>query len=145
VDATNVFTGSANVTPGTNVVTIQAVDPSGNTATAQYDIDALGSTRSFTYDQYGNLTADGSRTFEWDALNQLVAVNVGTHRSEFTYDGLQRRVREVEKENGVIQSDTRVVWCEMVICETRAADGTTVTRRAFRYGGRRWGATRVSS
>ncbi|MCL4848503.1 MAG: hypothetical protein KJ066_18310 [Acidobacteria bacterium] len=48
-------------------------------------------------DANGNLTADGTRTFEWDARNQLVAVTVGTHRSEFVYDGLQRRVRQVEK------------------------------------------------
>ena len=33
----------------------------------------------------GNLTADGTRTFEWDAEDRLVAVDIGTHRSEFTY------------------------------------------------------------
>lgn len=85
-------------------------------------------------DANGNLTADGSRTFEWDARNQLVAVNVGTHRSEFSYDGEQRRVQIVEKEGGVTQSDTKVVWCDEQICEERAADGTTVTRRAFGVG-----------
>jgi YD repeat-containing protein len=39
------------------------------------------------------MTSDGTRTFEWDARNQLVAVNTGTQRSEFAYDGLRRRVR----------------------------------------------------
>lgn len=53
------------------------------------------------------MTSDGTRTFEWDARNQLVAVAVGAHRSEFTYDGLRRRVRMVEKENGVIQGGLR--------------------------------------
>jgi RHS repeat-associated protein len=85
-------------------------------------------------DANGNLTADGTRSFEWDARNQLVAVTIGTHRSEFTYDGEQRRVRVVEKENGVTQSDTKVIWCEAIICEERAADGATVTRRAFGQG-----------
>jgi YD repeat-containing protein len=33
-----------------------------------------------------------------DARNQLVAVNVGTHRSEFNYDGERRPVRVIEKE-----------------------------------------------
>jgi RHS repeat-associated protein len=47
---------------------------------------------------------------------------------------LQRRVREVEKENGVILSDTRVLWCGKEICEERAADGSTVTRREFDFG-----------
>ena len=46
------------------------------------------------------MTSDGTRTFEWDAVNRLVAVNIDTHRSEFAYDGVDRRVRIVEKENG---------------------------------------------
>jgi len=54
-------------------------------------------------DANGNLTADGTRTFEWDARNQLVAVIVAAHRSEFTCDGFQRRARTVEKEYGVVQ------------------------------------------
>src|SRR5205085_5187912 len=40
-----------------------------------------------TYDASGNLLSDGTRTFEWDAQNQLVAVATGTHRSEFSYNG----------------------------------------------------------
>lgn len=85
-------------------------------------------------DANGNLTSDGTRSFEWDARHQLVAVTVGTHRSEFSYDGLQRRVRQIEKDNGVTTADTRVLWCETAICEERAADGVTVTRRAFGLG-----------
>ena len=85
-------------------------------------------------DANGNLTSDGTRTFEWDARNQLIAVNLGTHRSEFSYDGQQRRIRVIEKENSVVQSDTKVLWCEMVICEERSADGSTVNRRPFRNG-----------
>lgn len=85
-------------------------------------------------DANGNLTSDGTRTFEWDARNQLVAVTVGTHRTEFAYDGSQRRVRVVEKENSVVQSDTKVLWCDEQICEERAADGLTVTRRVVALG-----------
>jgi RHS repeat-associated protein len=122
------------VVPGTNVFTIRAVDPSGNAATATYEVDVTDAPKTFTYDANGNLTADGTRTFEWDARNQPVAVTVGTHRSEFSYDGFQRRVRQVEKDNGITTADTRVLWCETAICEERAADGTTVTRRAFGLG-----------
>ena len=43
-------------------------------------------------------------------------------------------MRQVEKENGVTTTDTRVLWCETAICEERAADGVTVTRRAFGLG-----------
>jgi RHS repeat-associated protein len=138
----NSFTTTTPVAEGTTALAISATDASGNTATRQYEVDSLGSGRTFTYDANGNLTADGPRTFEWDARNQLVAVTVGTHRSEFTYDGKQRRVRVIEKENGVTQADTKVVWCESEICEERAADGTTVTRRAFSLGEQVAGAAR---
>jgi RHS repeat-associated protein len=134
LDANNRFTGTTVVTPGANAFTVTATDASGNTAQRTYDVTSSGTPKSFTYDANGNLTADGSRTFEWDARNQLVAVTVGTHRSEFTYDGSQRRVRMVEKENGVVLSDTKVLWCQTEICEERAADGTTVTRRSFTQG-----------
>ena len=122
------------VTGGTNTVTIAATDPSGNAATAMYEVDVSDASKTFTYDANGNLTSDGTRSFEWDARNQLVAVTVGSHRSEFVYDGLRRRVRMVEKAAGVTQTDTRVPWCETAICEERAPDGVTVTRRAFGLG-----------
>ena len=85
-------------------------------------------------DANGNLTADGTRTLEWDARNQLLAVDVGTHRSEFSYDGQQRRIRVIEKESSVVQSDTKVIWCGSEICEERAGDGTTVNQRPFKHG-----------
>jgi RHS repeat-associated protein len=134
VSSAQTFTGPLAVVPGTNVFTIAATDASGNTATARYEVDVSDAPKTFTYDANGNLTGDGTRTFEWDARNQLVAVNVGTHRSEFVYDGLQRRVRMIEKENGATTSDTRVLWCETAICGERAADGTSVRRRAFGLG-----------
>jgi RHS repeat-associated protein len=83
-------------------------------------------------DANGNLTADGTRTFEWDARNQLVAVNVGTHRSEFTYNGQMQRVRAIEKENGTTQGDTTFVWCDDFRCEAR--EGGTTVRRMFGRG-----------
>jgi len=43
-------------------------------------------------DANGNLTSDGSRTFEWDAKNQLVRVlENGAEQVRFTYDGWGRR------------------------------------------------------
>jgi YD repeat-containing protein len=80
--AAHQFSAAVPVAAGTTVVTIAAVDASGNAASRQYELNVGGSGRSFTYDANGNLTGDGSRTFEWDALNRLVAVNNGTKRSE---------------------------------------------------------------
>jgi RHS repeat-associated protein len=134
VDPANNFSGTASTVAGTNAVTIQAVDPSGNVTNVQYNVTLSGTGRTFFYDANGNLTSDGTRSFEWDARNQLVAVSSGTHRSEFTYDGQRHRVRILEKESGTTIADTRTVWCDDAICEERAADGTTVTRRAFEFG-----------
>jgi RHS repeat-associated protein len=138
VDASNQFSAAVPTVAGSNTVTIQAADPNGNVSSAQYQVTLTGASSTLTYDANGNLTADGTRTFEWDARNQLVAVGVGTHRTEFSYDGYQRRVRVVEKENSIVQSDTRVIWCGTDICEERDATNLVLRRhydRGVQEGG----------
>jgi RHS repeat-associated protein len=57
----------------------------------------------YAYDNNGNLTADPFCTYEWDAANRLSAINYTAigGRTEFTYDGLGRRVKIVEKNPGM--------------------------------------------
>ena len=51
-----------------------------------------------TYDVHGNLTSDGSRSFVWDARNQLVAIEQGgTTIASFAYDALGRRIARTEQ------------------------------------------------
>jgi RHS repeat-associated protein len=64
------------------------------------------------------------------------------YRTEFTYDGAQRRVRIVEKQGGAVLTDSRFVWCGGVICERRTSDGATVTQPLFRDGEQVAGAAR---
>jgi RHS repeat-associated protein len=45
---------------------------------------------SFTYDNNGNLTNDGSKTYTWNARNQLAGLSGGASAS-FQYDGSGRR------------------------------------------------------
>ncbi len=81
--------------------------------------------RSLAYDLNGSLTNDGAaRTFEWDGANRLVAINytANTNRSEFTYDGLNRCVKVVEKTNGSIASTRKFVWCGNEKCEFRGSN-----------------------
>ena len=127
------FRGTAPVTAGTNTVTVKATDASGNTATQDYEVDVTGGAGSFTYDANGNLTSDGTRSFTWDAENRLLSVTIGTHVSEFTYDGESRRVRIVEKVGGSTTSDKRFVWCELEVCEERDASGAVV-KQFFAFG-----------
>jgi RHS repeat-associated protein len=134
VTADNRFQGSAPVTGGTNTVAVTATDPSGNARTNTYQVNVTGAGTSFTYDSNGNLTSDGSRTFEWDAENRLAAVNQGTRRSEFTYDGTDLWARIVEKDGAAVLSDHRYVWCGLKVCEERDASGAAVTKRFFDQG-----------
>ena len=45
---------------------------------------------SFSYDMNGNLTNDGTKTYDWNARNQLAALSGGVNAS-FAYDGVGRR------------------------------------------------------
>jgi RHS repeat-associated protein len=45
-----------------------------------------------------------------------------TNRSEFTYDGLSRCVKVVEKTNGSVTSTRKFVWCGKDMCEFRDAN-----------------------
>ena len=92
--------------------------------------------RTLTYDLNGRLTNDGSaRTFEWDGANRLVAVNyIGTtNRSEFSYDGVSRVAKIVEKTAGNITATRKFVWCGTEKCEFRDATDA-VTLRVYPQG-----------
>jgi len=115
-------------------------DPAGNRLTETID----GSTTTGSYNvlnQLGTLTSGGAavlplQTYEWDAENRLTVINyTGTNqRSEFSYDGLGRRIRIAERTNGVLQGDSRYVWCGNEICEVRDSGGANVARRLFKQG-----------
>ena len=140
VTADDEFSGTVPVTSGTNTFSVSARDASGNVQTDEFEVEQTGSSQTLTYDANGNLTADGTRSFEWDAENRLVAVNAGTHRSEFTYDGLYRRSRIVEKENGATVRDANLFWDGTEIIEDRLTTGES--NRFFGDGEQLNGAAR---
>jgi RHS repeat-associated protein len=144
VDASNNFRGTVPTSTGTNSFTIVAKDASGNTTTKTYEVDVAGTGKTFTHDANGNLTSDGTRTLEWDARNRLVAATEASLRTEFLFDGQHRRVRIVEKLNGVTQSNKPIVWCQGQVCEERAADGTSVSLRKYEYGDVNSGASQFA-
>ena len=133
VTADGRFEGSLALGGGTTAFSIAAVDGSGNQQMNTYEVDAAGATTTYAYDANGNLVADGVRTFEWDAQNQLIAINQGTHRSEFSYDGEHRRVRIVERENTAVVSDQQFIWLGDTIAERRTSVGSSGTTRAYTF------------
>jgi RHS repeat-associated protein len=109
-------------------------DLAGNRLTE--GIDNTTSTASYnTLNQLTSLagpTGNGI-TNEWDAEQRLAAVNVGNQRTEFSYDGLGRRVAIRKLVNGAEVSNRRFVWCDHEICEERDSAGA-VTKRFFPQG-----------
>jgi RHS repeat-associated protein len=79
VTADNRFEGQALVPGGTGQVAVTATDPSGNLRTNTYEVSQAATSKSFTYDANGNMTSDGTRTYEWDAENRLVTVKEGAN------------------------------------------------------------------
>jgi RHS repeat-associated protein len=67
--------------------------PSALTTTAYNNANhqtTFGS-NTLTYDLNGNLTGDGTKTYTWNARNQLTAISGGGLSASFSYDALGRR------------------------------------------------------
>ena len=135
VKGDNSFQGQAP----SRTTTVVAQDTAGNTTSTNWQLNSgTGSTPdatlTYSYDSEGNLLGDGTSTFEWDLRNRLTAIVTGTHRTEFTYDGSDRRVRVVEKDSGSVTSDKRYVFNGLSLLEERASDNSTVLRRFYDGG-----------
>jgi RHS repeat-associated protein len=117
--------------------------PLGNGMTHDYTPNNLNEIQSFnsangwiiweanlSHDLAGNTTDNGiGKTFEWDAANRLLAINSGGQRSEFTYDGLSRRVKIVEKTGSTVTSTKQFVWLGNAIAQER--DGNNAVTRDY--------------
>jgi RHS repeat-associated protein len=96
VTADNRFEGRPDVTPGANSVAVVATDASGNTRTNTYQVSVASGAKTFGYDANGNLITNGTKTYEWDAQNQLTRIlDGGSEVARFTYDGFGRRAQKV--------------------------------------------------
>jgi RHS repeat-associated protein len=109
-------------------------DPAGNRLSEATN----GVLRTFQYNALNQLLASSdvdvtNAAYEWDAEQRLVAIVRGTNRSEFSYDGLDRRVRILETVGGLTQAERRFVWCGSEVCEEHDASDA-VANRYFRQG-----------
>ena len=139
VNSSNHFNGAVTLTTGTNMVPIVATDASGNSKTNNYQVIVPGGTaKSLTYDLNGNMLSDGTRNFQWDAVNRLVKIwygSVGNSPSTtMNYDGMSRRVGIIERDaSGTLTSTKQFIWDGMSIAEERDATNT-VTKRFYGQG-----------
>jgi RHS repeat-associated protein len=99
--AANEFSGWVEAQAGSNTIIVEARDtsPNGNIRTSSYTLNVTGSSRTPAYDLNGNTTNNGTgQTYDWDAENRLIKITYADgSKSEFTYDGLSRRVRIIER------------------------------------------------
>jgi RHS repeat-associated protein len=110
-------------------------DPAGNRLTES--VGASNSTATFNALNQLSVTANSTlslRTNEWDGLNRLTAVNMGSNRTEFAYDGVSRLAYIRQLQNGSQISFRRFVWCGASICEERDVSGGIVTKRFYPQG-----------
>ena len=139
VDVNNNFRGTAAVTTGTNTVPVIATDAYSHVTTNRYQVVIPPASSAYTYDLNGNLTYDGSRTFAWDAKNQLVKITYAdTSYFQFTYNGAGERVKIQEYDNTGshnLTSTKQYVWAGG-LAEERDANNT-VTKRYFGQGEQR--------
>ena len=93
---------------------------------------------NLAYDVVGNLTNDGfGTTFEWDAVNRLIAVrHENGNRTEFAYDGLGRIVLVLERTKSAVIKTRRFVWIGNRIAQERDENDVLV-RRYFAEGEQR--------
>ena len=93
VDGQNRFSAQVYVQPGQQSIEITARDTQSRTTAghAQITVEAGAINPTVTYDINGNQTADGARTYEWDAANRLVKITQGTNIREFAYNGMGQR------------------------------------------------------
>jgi len=117
-----------------------AVYPAAGSQTATYNtLNQLTnlSGQALTFDANGNLTADGQRTYAWDAENRLVGIGypgVSGKATAFTYDGLGRRATiSSTPAGGGSATITSYLWCGDDICQARDA-GNTTTRSYYDEG-----------
>jgi RHS repeat-associated protein len=131
------FTASPPVASGASLATASATDGGGTTKTNLYRTvtNGIPANQSLTFDLNGNMTSDGTNTYQWDAENRLIQINYpGTsNSSRFTYDGLGTNVAIKEYSAGGLTSTKQFVWAGQDRKEARDASGT-VSAQYFLLG-----------
>ncbi|HEX7666926.1 MAG TPA: hypothetical protein VF407_20495, partial [Polyangiaceae bacterium] len=124
--------------PASNLtsITTSAQSSAGGTAPQSYSYSSTNGIVGATYDPNGNPTALGGASYTWDSANRLASATVGGVTSEFTYDGVSRLVRIVEKNGGAVVADRAFTWCELDRCAAHdnLQSGAPVVTRYFDQG-----------
>lgn len=136
------FEAPLHVEPNSNgEFTVRAEDASGNVVESTFaaPVASFGTPRVFVYDDNGNLTNDGVRTYSYDAANRLTGIDYADGSStEIQYDAFSRRDRIIERDaTATLTSDKRYIWNELSLLEERDATSGNTLRRFYEEGEKR--------
>ncbi len=135
------FAANATLSSGANTIPASVTDGTNSTKTSSYRVSAKGSASSSpTFDANGNMTSDGTNTYEWDAENRLVKITYpgSGNNSQITYDGNGHYAKIVETVSGSVTSTRQFVWSDPradneEIKEMRDGSGAVLSKY-FGYG-----------
>jgi RHS repeat-associated protein len=140
-DATWVRAG-ANFVSGGNTYTATASDTYGRSSSDTVSVN-LPATNIFAYDLNGNLRTNGTRIFDYDDENQLIAITEpSAWKSEFTYDGkMRRRIRREytylpSSNSYLLTNEVRYVYDGNLVFQERWFQpqlSTTIPQQAVTY------------
>ncbi len=112
-----------------------AYDTAGNRTVSA----AAGVTNHYSYNALNQLVScdtgvSNGVAYQWDAAHRLISISQNGHETQFTYDGMGRRVQIVEKQGGSVVANNYFLWCWDELCEERDATGGTVVKRFYPQG-----------
>jgi len=128
------------VQEGANTFQVTATDAKGNKRVQNYSVTVGTKLKSYEYDANGNLRFEKDpggtviRSFEWDGADRLKAVNWGSQRAEWTYNGLGQKVAETV--NNTLSR--RLTWDGIKLLLEKSPAGS-VTKRFYGDGEQRVG------
>jgi RHS repeat-associated protein len=115
-----------------SLATGSATDGGGTTKTNLYRTvtNGIPANQSLTFDLNGNMTSDGTNTYQWDAENRLIQVNYpgSGNNSKFNYDSYGLLVGVIETAAGIVSSTKQFVMSFETMCEARNASGTLIAQ-----------------
>ncbi|MEI7912820.1 MAG: RHS repeat-associated core domain-containing protein, partial [Verrucomicrobiota bacterium] len=138
----NRFEAEVNFPAGTSTLAVEAADESGNRSSYRYTVATdPQDAREFAYDEAGNLTDDGVRTYEWDSLSRLKMVTWADGvTTEFKYNALGQRAEIIETESETVTTHHFYLYDGISLVERRTGtdpDAATTDLRYFSNGEQR--------
>ena len=130
------FIGNVILNGGLNQVSVSATDGASTTKQIEYQQkNGNEVATTLTFDANGNMTSDGTKSYEWDASDRLIKIIYpgAQNFSSFVLDVSGRNMKTVEVSGGTTTIIKQFIWCGSDICEERNS-GSSALNQFFSEG-----------